>query len=226
MTRAAFTLLEVLLALIVVALVMASLGPALTGALRAQRQAGTVLAPLGAEQAAIAVLRQDLSGAARPAGTVTQPCTVVAGSVDGATTSTLQLTTDTPPPLAPSLALRPAELGQATVTWTVQTAADGNGVAWVRTRQPNLLATGTAPDPVPEVMLDHLSLITVEAWSAGGFVTAYDSSRAADALPSAVRVRYAYSQDDGTAGPLRSLVIDLPQVALDPLQLGTGSADP
>ena len=218
--RAGFSLLEVLLALIIVALVMAAIGPALVGALRAQRQVRTVLEPLAAEQAAIAVLRDDLLGAPKPDGTLCQPFTVVAGQVESFSAATLQVTTDGAPPLHPRLATRAPEVGQAVVTWAAQKSADGNGLAWTRSRQPHLLATGTAPTPVAEVLLDHLALITIEAWTAGAFSTAYDSSQLDSVLPLAVRVTWAYADSDGQPGPRHVAVLDLPQVALDPVQAG------
>lgn len=222
MTRHGFSLLEVLLALIITALVMAALSPALTGSLRAQRRAWEILDPLAAEQSALAVLRDDLLGAPKPDGTITQPLTVTTASVDGADASTLVLTTDSPPPVHPSLAVRTAELGQALVTWSARKADDGKGITWIRTRQPHLLATGTPPVPAEEVMLDHLAKITIETINGDGWDTAYDSSQHDAILPGAVRVRFAYRTADGSAGPLRTVVLTLPQVALDPLQQASG----
>lgn len=220
MSRAGFSLLEVLLALIIAALVMAALSPALTGSLRAQRRAFEVLDPLAAEQAAFAVLRDDLLGTPRPDGTVAEPLTVAATTIDGANVSVLAFTTCGAPPVHPSLAIRDAELGQARVTWSARASDDGTGLAWIRTRQPHLLATGTPPAPPEAVMLDHLARITVESIDGDGWATAYDSGNNDAALPAALRVRFAYLADDGTAGPLRTVVLTLPQVALDPLQAG------
>ncbi len=220
MSRSGFSLLEVLLALIIAALVMAALSPALTGSLRAQRRAFEVLDPLSGEQAAFAVLRDDLLGAPRPDGTVAQPLTVAATTINGCDAATLAMTTDGPPPVHPSLAVRAAELGQSLVTWSARASDDGKGLAWIRTRQPHLLATGTPPVPPEEVMLDHLARITVETIDGDGWAAAYDSGNNDATLPTALRVRFAYLLADGTAGPLRTVVLSLPQVALDPLQTG------
>ena len=61
--EAAFSLLEVILALAIVALVLAAITPALIGALRAQRQAARILEPLVHEQLALSMLRDDLMSA-------------------------------------------------------------------------------------------------------------------------------------------------------------------
>lgn len=220
MNQAGFSLLEVLLALIIAALVMAALSPALTGSLRAQRRAFEVLDPLAAEQAAFAVLRDDLLGAPRPNGTVAEPLTLAATTINGCDATTLAFTTDSPPPVHPSLAVRAAEVGQSLVTWSARASKDGTGLAWIRTRQPHLLATGTPPAPPEAVMLDRLARITVEAIDGDGWAAAYDSGNNDATLPTALRVRFAYLQADGTAGPLRTVVLTLPQVALDPLQMG------
>jgi prepilin-type N-terminal cleavage/methylation domain-containing protein len=221
--RAAFSLLEVLLALIIVALVMAAVGPALVGALRAQRQTRTMLEPLVMEQAAFALLRDDLLAAARPNGSLAQPLTIVAGQANGLRGDTLQVLSDGASPIHPSLAQRPPTVGQALVTWTARTSDDQRGLAWTRRVQANLLATGIAPTPVEEVVLDHLAQLTVEALVDGAFVESYDSDQVNAVLPLAVRISYAYLDADGKPGPLQVQVIDLPQVALDPTQQDGGA---
>lgn len=220
---AAFTILEVLLALAIVALVMAALGPALVGSLRAERHARATLGPLVDEPAAFGRLRDDLLAAPRPTGTLAVPFTVATAMVEGRRGDTLTVFTCPPPPLHPALAARAPEVGQAEVTWAVQAAADKRGLAWTRSRRATLLATGIVADPVPEVVLDHLASLTVEAWNGSAFTTSYDSSSLDAVLPLAVRVTWRRLLDDGSDGPLQSVVIDLPQVALDPTQSGSSS---
>lgn len=210
-----FTILEVILALAIVALVMAALGPALVGSLRAERQARTTLTVLAAEPAAFTQLREDLLAAPRPVGSLAQPFLVSTASVQIFTTSAL--------PLHPQLALRTAELGQAVVTWATRRADDGRGLAWTRSRRVDLLAAGITAAPLAEVVLDHLAELTVEAFADGGFLASYDSSTRNAVLPSALRVTWAQLREDGSHGPRRVVVIDLPQVALDPTQAGGGS---
>lgn len=218
-----FTILEVLLALAIVALVMAALGPALIGSLRAERQARTTLGPLVDEPAALATLRDDLLMAQRPTGSVAVPCTLVSGMVDGRRGDTLTIFTGAPMPLHPSLALRAADAGQAEVVWSVQASASGDGLAWTRSRRAEVLATGIVADPVPDVVLDRLASLSVEVWADGAFLSSYDSSTRDDVLPRAVRITWKRLRDDGSDGPTHVVVIDLPQVALDPTQVEDAS---
>jgi prepilin-type N-terminal cleavage/methylation domain-containing protein len=226
MPERGFSLLEMLLALAVVAMVMAAIGPALVGTLRAQRQVHAVLEPLTMEQAAFAVLRDDLLAAPRPDAsveTLSQPLIVTSGQAGGLRADTLQLFTNTPPSLHPNVAVRVPEVGQAVVTWTARLSEDHQGLVWTRRRQVHLLATGTAPTPIEEVMLDHLAHISIEPLVSGEFATSYDSDDAGYILPRALRISYAYLDRDGIAGPIRVVVLDLPQVPLDPTQMTGGS---
>lgn len=225
MTRRGFTILEVLLALAITALVMAALGPSLVGALRAERRARAATGPLLDEPAAIARLRDDLLAAPRPTGTLAVPCTVEQAMVDGRRGDVLTVFTCAPPPLHPALAAREPEVGQAEVVWAAQPSAGGRGLAWTRARRATILATGNLADPEPEVVLDGLASLVVEAWADGAFAASYDSSARDDVLPRAIRVTWSRLRDDGTAGPAQIAVIPLPQVALDPAQAGTATED-
>ncbi len=100
------------------------------------------------------------------------------------------------------------------MTWSLRTSEDGNGLAWVRTRQPNLLATGVAPEPLEEVVLDHLGLLGVEVYVNGAWIGSYDSSENGEVLPNLVRITWAYLDKDGMPGPQCVRIIDLPQVAV------------
>ncbi len=215
MRQTAFSLLEVILALAIVALVLAAIAPALVGTLRAERQAARVLEPLVHEQLAFSMLRDDLLSAPRPNGSVSQPFTVENDQSDGRRGDTLTVFSDAPPPLHPRVAVRAAELGQAVVTWTLLAAEDGRGMAWARSRSANLLATGTAPTPVAEVLLDHLADLTIETLSGTTWSQTYDSDQSGGVLPLAVRVTYTLLNAKGERGPRRQVVIDLPLVALD-----------
>jgi prepilin-type N-terminal cleavage/methylation domain-containing protein len=218
--RRAFSLLEVILALAIVALVLAAIAPALVGTMRAQRQAERVLEPLAHEQLAFAMLREDLLSAPRPNGSVAQPFTVANDQGNGHRGDTLTVFSASPPPLHPRVALRAAELGQAVVTWTLLPAEDGRGLAWARSRNANLLATGTVPAAVEEVLLDHLAELTVETLTGTTWNHTYNSDDAGGVLPVAVRVTYALLDAQGEPGPRRQVVIDLPLVALDTTPAG------
>ena len=208
--RHGFTILEVLLALVVVALVMAAVSPALTGTMRAQRQARRAIEASAAERAALAQWREDLLAALVPTGSLAEPF-VLAGVTAGTTTaSQLAFTIASPAPFHPDLVSSRPEVGQAVVTWSVAPATDGRGLAWTRARQTNLLATGTAPDPVPEVILDHLATLAIEVVGDDGLtVDTYTSADHDDALPQQVRLHWSFLNEDGTTGPRRTLVLAL-----------------
>lgn len=216
----AFTILEVLLALAIVALVMTALGPALVGSLRAERHARATVGPLIDEPAAFARLRDDLLAAPRPNGSLSEPFVVANVVVDGRRGDTLTVFTCSAPPIHHALAQREPEIGQAVVTWAVQASASGRGLAWTRSRRSHLLATGIVADPQPDVVLDRLASLSIEAWADGAFLAAYDSSSRDAVLPSAVRITWRRLLDDGGDGPAQVMVIGLPQVALDPTQIG------
>ncbi len=210
-TRHAFSLLEVILALIIAALVMAAIGPALVGTLRAERQVRTVLEPLAAEQSTLAILCDDLLATPQPNGSVTQPFTAATTQVGGHRGDTLTFTTNGAPALHPTVAMRPPELGQATITWALRTADDGRGLAWTRSRQANLLATGVSPVPVAEVMFDHITELTLETLVGGTWTPTYDSTQHNNVLPMAVRVSYSLVDAQGEAAQRHVVVVDLPQ---------------
>lgn len=214
----AFTLLEVILALAVVALVMAALAPALVGALRAERQARAIIGPLAEEPPALAILRDDLIAMPRPGDAVgsglslasTSELAIASQEVDGRRAATVTMLSLGAPPVHPSLASRVADAGQAAITWSLRQADDGHGLVWIRQRQVHVLATGTVPTPAEEVMLDHLAWLTVEALSGDTWLTDWDSAENATALPQAVRITWAPLAADGGAGPSRSVLVDLP----------------
>jgi prepilin-type N-terminal cleavage/methylation domain-containing protein len=212
--RHGFSLLEVLLALIIAALVMAAVGPALVSALRTQRRLDAILDPLVSERGALRLLGDDLLAAPTPTGTVAEPFLLSAVALDGSTGSQLSFLTCGAPPIHPSLAVRSPDLGQALVTWAVATASDGSGLQLTRSRQSNLLATGTRPDPTVEVILDHLASCVIEAYSSGVWTTAYDSSSLNAALPTAVRITWSQRLAEGKAGDSRIMVFELPLAEL------------
>ena len=214
MIRRGFTLLEVIIALAVVALVMAVIAPAMFNAFRAQQQARRILEPLAQIEVACDLLRADLLAAQEAASTGEVPCTLTTTTVSGQAVTSLICTIRRPSPLAPSLAVSLPDAGQAVVTWSLQPADDGRGLAWTRSSQVNLLATGTVPTPVPEVVLDHLASLTLEVFSNGAFTASYAGADNGGALPAGVRLSYRLLNDDNTPGPLRVLVLDLPAVAL------------
>lgn len=212
--RQGFSLLEVLLALIIAALVMAAIGPALVSALRTQRQLDAALDPQVGERGALGLLASDLLATPLPTGTVAQPFTLTSVAVSGGSGSQLSFLSCGAPPVHPALAVRTPDLGQALVTWSVASASDGSGLQLTRSRQTNLLATGTVPDPTVEVILDHLASCLIETYSAGVWSSTYDSSTVNAALPTAVRITWSAKLGTDKVGDIRIEVIELPLATL------------
>jgi hypothetical protein len=109
------------------------------------------------------------------------------------------------------------------VAWLARETGDGRGLEWVRTCRSGVLDI-TAAAPEEAVLLRGLARVSVEVLSGGSWTASFDSADQGACLPAAVRIGLAYLRNDGAAGPLRYLVIDLPQMALDPTQqAGSGS---
>lgn len=213
------TALELLLAITLLAVLMAAVGPVLTGVLRSQRSARAKLEPLATEAAALGCLRADLAAAPMPRGTITRPLVLEAGWVGGEPASTLTFGTLGPSPLPDTQAVRPPSFGLQQVSYAVEEdGAKPGRLRWVRSLQPHLLAVGIPPDPTTEVLMDGLASLRIEALVGDAFQSSYDSDDMDAFLPRAVRVTWASVGADGKPGPERVAVLDLPQVAMDPLQ--------
>lgn len=224
MMRRAFSLLEVTLALIVVALIMSVLGAALTGTLRMEHAARAIMGPDAQEEAFLAQWREDLLATPRPNGTLSAAFSLKHADVNGHRADTLVFRTCGPVPMHPSVAVRAPDAGLVEVTWTPVASADPKqGLSWVRTRQASLLATGSAPAPTQETMLENLAQCQVQVLSAGAFCDDYDSDQLGAVLPKLVRLQFSHLRPDGSAGPTRVLILPLPQVDMDPTQESGGS---
>jgi prepilin-type N-terminal cleavage/methylation domain-containing protein len=210
MIHRAFTILEVILALSIVALLLAVLTPALIGTLKAEKQARRILEPLATVQIALQQFRTDLWATPKPNGSLCSAFSLSSCVVSGRQGASVTATIRSPPPLHPHLAVSAPDVGQATVTWSVQDSADGLGLSWIRTVQANLLATGATPKSTPEVLLDHLASLSIETLVNGTFCDNYDSDDQAGTLPILIRVKYRLLDEDGNTGPLQVQAFDLP----------------
>jgi prepilin-type N-terminal cleavage/methylation domain-containing protein len=210
-TRSAFTLLEVILALMIMALVMAVVSPALVGAMRAERQAHAILEPLGNQQIALELLTDDVMSAPQSAEAGSAQMSLSSTSIRGANLGTLLIFRDAAPTISPTIAKRAPEAGQMHVTWSVHETA--NGFALKREVDANVLATNLSSRVRAEVMLDNLAELSFEALDGGSWYESYDSF-INGYFPRAIRVSYAFRLADGHAGPRRVYVIDLPQTAM------------
>ncbi len=223
--RPGFSLLEVILALIVVALIMSVLGAALISTLRLERTARKIMAPDAREAAFLAQWQDDLTSCARPVGTLTAPFVLAHAEINGHRADTLTFRTAGPAPLHPSIAVREPDAGLVEITWAPVASTDPKqGLSWVRSCQSHLLTTADVPPAAEsQVMLEGLAQCQVQALTGGVFGDDYDSDQLGAVLPQLVRLQFAYLQPDGTAGPSRVLILPLPQAGMDPTQL-TGGA--
>ncbi len=217
-----FTLLEVLLAVIIVALLSASLGPVLINTLKAQQQAYAVLEPLAEVNNCFKQLQDDLLSAPRPNGTHAMPCVLEQAQIQAASADYFAFTSAEYIPLHPALVQREAALGQVGIQWSVISSPEGRGLAWLRSRQTHLMATGTPAQAVGEVMMDNLAYLDVEFLSNGNYLQTFHSDDAGALLPVALIIKFARLDQHGVAGPERVRIIHLAQVSLDPIQLAGG----
>ena len=220
--RRAFTLLETLLALSVTALVMAALAPAVATALRGERHARERLASLAQEAAAVALLRDDLLALPRPVGDGLTRAFVLAGEADA---PTLEYLADEPPALHPTLARRPAGIGQSLRRWELSAAGADGTRTLRRSADPHLLAAGAPPPAEPEDVLDRLAALEIDALdAAGGWLRTWNSDERDGVLPAALRIAWIRLNADGTPAPRRVAVLPLTRSALDPLQQAAEAA--
>ncbi len=218
-----FTLLEVLLALTVMALVMAVVSPALVGAIRAERQSYAVLEPLGKQQIALNLFADDVMSAPQSAESGAAQMSLTTTSIEGANVSTLVVFRDAQPTISPVIAKRAPAAGQIHVTWSVRTST--NGLALTREADGNVLSTTLSESVNSELILDNLSEFRMEAFDGGSWYDSFDSY-SSSYFPRAIRLTFAFRLADGSRGPRRVFVVDLPQTAMSATPETTDTTEP
>lgn len=218
-TRLGFTVFEVLLSVLIAALITAVLGSVLVNSLRAQRQAHAVLQPQLEIQTCFALLRDDLIAAPRPNAAQAAACVLESVRLGGREADRLQFTSGGAHAYHPELFSMPVQPGQELISWWLEERDDAAGLVWLRSRQPHVLATGTPPDASAEIMLDNLAYLSLEVLHGDNWQVTYNSDEVDAVLPQSLRISFAFLNDAGEAGDEQIIVINLPQVLLDPVQM-------
>jgi prepilin-type N-terminal cleavage/methylation domain-containing protein len=213
--RQAFTLLEVILSLLVMALVMAAVSPALVGAMRAERQAHAVLEPLAMQQVAFTLFTDDVQAAPQIAEVSSAQLLLESTNFKGRQGSTLTIFRDAAPAIDPHIAQRSPDAGQHQVVWSVRENITTGALEWVRQIDANVLSTSITPQTYSEVVLGNLAQLHLEALDSGSWSESFDSIQISY-FPRALRVTYAFVMADGKPGPSHIIVVDLPQSAFAP----------
>jgi type II secretion system protein J len=194
---AGFTLIEVLLALMISAIVLVIIGSFFAGALKVQQHVnGSVDEALPIERA-LNLLEKDLKNAVAPGGLLAGP--LQSGSADGGVdaNSGIQIytTTGLMMPNSPWSEIQK-------VTYGLQAPTDNsanNGKDLIRTVTRNLLTTG-AEDDDEQNLASGIESLTFSYFDGNNWIDSWDDSTETN-LPMAVRVNVQMAADQNAARP-------------------------
>jgi general secretion pathway protein J len=204
----AFTLLELLVATAMVAVLAGALYAAMHSAIAARRSATDALVPQRRVEAAMDLIARDLRGAMPAIGTTGAICGTFVGTVGGRGLGATAAPTLTLFTTSPGIDSRcPGELRQ--VELTTETEPSGV-VSIIRRETANLLAPVT-PEPVSETVCRGVSEFALRYCDGSSWQDTWDSSAVGNALPKAVEVTIQLAPPaDQPAGKTMRLVRVLP----------------
>lgn len=186
--QSGFTLLEILLAMAMVAMLALSLYASLHIAFKARDTATAAIAPVRAVQVAMDLIRQDLENALPPTGTLAGPFIGTPAGVSGTASDTLEFYcmghATTP------LSDDPIEAGGIQrVDFLMDAPPEGNGAeaALVREVSKNLLAQ-QVEDPQAETLCRNVKTLTFRYYDGSSWTDTWDSTQMDNMLPIAVEV--------------------------------------
>ena len=202
---AGFTLIEVLLALMISAIVLVIIGSFFAGALKLQQHMNSSVDESLPIERALAVLQKDLKNAVAPGGLLAGP--LQSGSADGGVDANdgiqIYTTTGLMTPNTPW-----SEIQQ--VTYGLQSPSDNisnNGKDLIRTVTRNLLTTGTEDDD-EQYLASGIESLTFSYFDGNNWQDSWDDSTQTN-LPMAVRVNVQMAAADQSAtrpDPIQLLV--------------------
>ncbi len=223
---AGFTLIEVLLALMISAIVLVIIGSFFAGALKLQQHANSSLDESLPIERALTVLQKDLKNAVAPGGMLAGP--LQSGSADGGVDAgggiQIYTTTGLMTPNSPWSEIQK-------VTYALQAPTDNttnNGKDLIRTVTRNLLTTGSEDDD-EQYLASGIESLTFSYFDGNNWIDSWDDSTETN-LPMAVRVNVQMAAADQNAtrpDPIQLLVPLMVQThtnQLDNSDEGTNSA--
>ena len=202
---AGFTLIEVILALGVCALVLVVISSVFAGALRLERSATANLDESLPLERAMGLMRRDLKNAVAPGGMLAGP--MQSGSLDGGVDANngiqIYTTTGLMTPNAPW-----AEIQR--VTYGLQPPSDANssGKDLVRTVSRNLLSTSTL-DEEDQFMASGVESLNFSYFDGANWLDTWDDTTETN-LPVAVRVSLQLAAKDNTQTPPEPMQLLVP----------------
>jgi general secretion pathway protein J len=207
---AGFTLIEVLLALAICAIVLVIVSSVFASALKLQERAGANLDRSLPIERALTVMRKDLKNAVAPGGMLAGPLQSgsLQGGVDANSGVQIYTTTGLITPNAPW-----GEIQRVTYGLQSPTDASANGKELVRTVTRNLLSTSTEDDEY-QFLADGVENLSFYYFDGANWLESWDDTTQTN-LPLAVRVNVQMAAADANAvrpEPIQLLVPLMVQV--------------
>jgi type II secretion system protein J len=200
---AGFTLIEVLLALMICAIVLVIIGSFFAGALKIQEHVNANLDQAIPIDRALSIMRKDLKNAVAPGGMLAGP--LQSGSAEGGVDANgiqIYTTTGLMTPNAPWSEIQK-------VTYGLQASSDSsaNGKDLIRTVTRNLLTTGTEDDD-EQFLAGGIESLTFSYFDGNNWLDTWDDTTETN-LPVAVKVNLQMASSDQSAqkpDPIQLLV--------------------
>ena len=183
-----FTMIELMVALAMVAIVAASLTSALWGSYHQARQAEAAVVPTDQASIALEYLCDDLKNSLTPNTTNAEP---LAGNFEGVQAQDARgheadnveffTTADSPQHEDANGEIK-------FVQYLVEQPTGSNGFALVRQVTRNLLPPSVQPQPDEEILCRNVSSLTIQYYDGSNWNTTWDSTAENNELPAAVQV--------------------------------------
>jgi type II secretion system protein J len=190
-----FTLLELLVAMAMVAILAVSLYASIQITFKAQKSAEAAVEPSRTAQLALEMIGQDLTNSMSPG-------TQLAGNFEGTTGAddrgheaddiNFYATTDSPQHIDANGEIKNIEM-------TVITPVNSSDHVLVRRVTRNLLSLNDTAQPDPEFICGHVNSFTVQYYDGTDWNTVWDSTVEDNTLPVAIQVTLNIDRDDATA---------------------------
>jgi general secretion pathway protein J len=205
---AGFTLIEVLLALMVSALVLVTISFVFAGALRLQESASANVDQSLPIERALTLMRRDLKNAVPPGGLLAGPMQSgsLAGGVDANEGIQIYTTTGLITPNAPW-----AEIQKVTYGLQAPNDSTNNGKDLVRTVTRNLLSTATE-DEDDQFLASGVQSLTFSYFDGANWLDTWDDTTETN-LPVAVRVSVQLAAKDDSQTPSQPMELLVPLMA-------------
>jgi type II secretion system protein J len=187
-----FTLLELLVAMAMVAILAVSLYASIQITFKAQKRAEAAVEPARSAQLALEMIGQDLTNSLQPGGQL-------AGNFEGTTGADdrgheaddidFYATTDSPQHQDANGEIKNIEI-------TVITPQNSSDHVLVRRVTRNLLSLNSTASPDPEFICGHVNSFTVAYYDGTDWETSWDSTAEDNTLPVAIQVTLNIDRDD------------------------------